>query len=39
MLSGQAANTNFIAFGLTPPSFKITTYHIQELTITPPMRF
>jgi len=30
MVSGEAANTNFIAIGLTPPSFEITTYHIQD---------
>jgi hypothetical protein len=40
VLSGEATNTNFIVFGLTPLVLEPTIYHTRgehTLTITPPM--
>jgi hypothetical protein len=32
MLSGEAAETKFIAFGLTRPGFESMIYHTQGIT-------
>ena len=40
VLGGEAANSNFIVFGLTRPGLGPTMYSLEAsmLTITPPMR-